>query len=901
MSVYALQTKTMLHTNFKSSTEVLRLPVKHDAETKSKLPSKRKRDTICGLGTFSKPFTIKPCPKLPDQKPHTFRPVRVIRRSQLPLSFLDTSTDETLVTNRLFSAHINVLEEHTDAQNNAGKGGKVLIARHETRRTLYAVERVQTRMYTLCKLAGWLKEKELTDLWDPESAKAYPKHPQMERLEPANGEWWNYAVVETTQAEKPAKRIRLSMLRPQHVSNIETLPVDPQRQQKVAQKAVQGLPEPIAVSTGVSADVIGAFVPPTPVEQLEGLVEQYLNAIYLSKMSLAYFAKGPIARIRNAFTSSDEGAPPTHELVSFLRSMLLGHKAEEKKYREKLAEVIKSIPPGSYSDEDLADTATKTKKSKKKVKLSREGVYPREADIVKKWWISELPNPDLYGEETMDQRIKRRLADLRVREALAQMILMLEIVSLESLATYTGPPGHADDTGETQTQGESQTQPKKRKKKLDDISLLLDLLLDKLCIWQSVEQEGVVDIHSKYANQDAGTGHAGGNDRLQGFCVEVIIPFYMHRLPEQARTVNKKLGGPTTTSPPKRKAMKPPTTSHKSGEPKEPDAKKSRRSLARVATDTTGQTGQRRAPSLHRSATDSALTDGIKREGSEAPLSAIPFQRSPSNAARQSMSHMKLLKGRQIDLDTRSAAEAAKMKQKKRVEEEIQEAIIALKKPNRGLAVGSYVDEAEKRGLGGSSKSKKPTNTMRRIVKDVQVSATPRIVRTTKGMVSQTPIQQSNPFMRPRQTEAPPSSDFCIPSSAARLQSSIVPATAPRSATSRTLAGLAVTETPSKPPMSRAFKATVTSNTVFATPSKPRAVSPDSPLQGLDATPTKGLASSPPNIVRSTPRALFATPPKHICMKDVAESPLPASSNAAGDDQGPSIYDALGWNDDDDF
>jgi len=896
----------MLHPISKSSSEISGLPTKHDTEAKSRLPSKRKRDTICGLGTFNKPFTIKPCPELPYDKSHSFKPVRVIGRSQLPLSFLDTGADDTLVTNRLFSAYIDVLEGHIDAREKENDAPKVLIARYEAKRTLYAVERVRARVYSLCKLAGWLKEKDVTELWDPKNLDAYRREPQMEHSEVADGEWWTHAMLETAPAMKPVKRVRMSMLRPRPMSKTTRPPVEPHAQQETANEVIHDPALPIEISTEVAPDIIENSTLPTPQEQLDALVEQYLNAIYLSKMSLAYFAKGPIARIRNAFTSPEEGAPPTHELVTFLRSMLLNHKAEEKKYREKLTEVVKAIPPGAFSDDDLADTATKPKKSKKKVKLSREGVYPQEVDIVKKWWISELPNPDVYGEETMDLRLRRRLADLRVREALAQMILMLEIVSLETLATYKGPPEDAVGTDETQTQtqGDSQAKPKKRKKKLDDVNLLLDLLLDKLCIWQSVEQDGVVDLNSKYSNQDAGTGgaeHNGGNDRLQSFCGEVIIPFYMNRLPEQARTVNKKLGGPATTSPPKRRAMKPPTTSRKFGEPKEPDAKKSRRSLGRVATDTTGQTGQRRAPSLHRSATDSALMNGIKREGSEVPLSNIPFQRSPSNAARQSMSHMKLLKGREIDLITTSAAAAAKMKQKKRVEEDLQEAITALKKPNRGLAAGSYADDLEKHGHSLSSKSRKPVNPVRKVVKDVQVSATPRVVRTTRGIIDQTPIHR-NPFIRPRENDAPPSSDFCIPSSAARPPSSLVPATVQRSAVSRTLAGPAVTETPSKPPVSRSFlMANASNTTIFATPSKHRAVSPESPAQGIEATPTKAVASSPPNMTGPIPRALFATPTKQASANVVADSPLPASSNPARDDQGPSIYDALGWNDDDDF
>lgn len=893
--------------------ETRRSSAQRAIDSKPRLPSKRKRDSICGLGTYNKPFTIRPCPESPYDKPHTFVPVRIIARSQLPLSFLDTATDHSLATDQLFAASIDILEqpfrEAADVTHfQETRAPRVLIARHGERKTLYAIERVQQRIYSLCKLAAWLKEKDVAELWDPESLQAYPLFPKVDSRDSSMAVWWKPAVVETQSTDKPTKRARLSILRSKCV---------PERVE------LQGVPVPVGLPTheGTQApaaasqthmEIIETTAPPTPQEQLHRFVDQYLDAMYISKTSLAYFAKGPIARIRNAFTSAEEGAPATHELVTFMRSMLLSHKAEEKKYREKLPELIKEFPPRSFSDDEAADTVKKPKKSKKKVKPNRDGMYPHEIEVVKKWWFGDVSIAEMARDETVDQRIKRRLGDLRVREALLQMILILEITALESLSTYKAPSEGQDGAGEesqavSQDTGELQSKPK-RKKKLDDVNLLLDLLLDKLCIWQSIEQEGVLDFDAK--KQDEGLNGSSGKDRLQSFCVEVIVPFYMNRLSEQARLVNKKLGGPAPLSPPKRKAMRPPNVSRKSGEPKEPESKKSRRSLSRVATDTTGRTGSIRAPSLNRSATDSTLLNGIKREGSEVPLSAIPFQRSPSNAARQSASHLKLLKGREMDLNTTSKAAAARAQQRKRVEEDLQEAISALKKPNRGLAAGSYADDVERRGLGSlgsANRSRKPTNTVRKVMKDVQVTATPSARRRTKDMVQQTP-HHDNPFVRPRLSDAPPSNEFCIPSSAARPSSSIVPATVQRSAMSRTLVPQGIAETPSKPQGVRKFSIPApTGRKILTTPSKARMVrmTLDSPPQAVEATPTKAVASSPPTDttrrLAPTPRTLFVTPLKKAAPAQVAESPLPALSQPPAPTDEPSIYDALGWNDDDDF
>lgn len=897
MSTYALQTKTMLQSVSKSPIQLLGLAPKRD-EPKAQLPSKRKREAICGLGSSNKPFTIKPYPDAPHKEPATFKPVRVIGRSQLPLTFLDTTSDENFAANALFSAHIDVLENDEGREGSSKDAPKVLIARYDTKRTVYAVERVRPRVYSICRLASWLKEKDVGDLWDPSNLEAYPVLPQPKNSTATVGEWWQHAAIEPQSAERPAKRPRMSMMRKQV----------PKPTKDTTQRFDSPVTSETQATSAIPADIPAEpLQPPSPQEQLESLVQQYLDTVYLSKTSLAYFAKGPITRIRNAFTSPEEGAPPTHELVTFLRSMLLSPKASEKKYYEKLPATIKALPPGSFSDEEAAAVDGKVKKSKKKLKLSREGLYPHEEALIKRWWTSDMPNSDNRGDETMEQRIRRRIGDLRVRETLAQLTLMLEVIALEALSTYRPPPNEGSVENETQPLDDTQSKPKKRKRKLDDVGLQLDLLLDRLCIWHATEEAGILDFDTKpthhYDDSDGAT-NGGASDRLRGFCIEVIIPFYMNRLPEQALMINKKLGGPAHTSPPKRKAMKPPVTSRKSGEPKEPEAKKSRRSLARVATDTMRKTTERVTPSLNRSATDSALFAGIKREVSEAPLSAIPFQRSPSKNNRRSMSQFRHLEGRELDLTTPSAAVTAKLKQKQRVEDELKEAIIALKKPNRGLAAGGYVEDIERRSLGPVSRSRKQANPTRKVVKDVQVTATPRVGRRTKDMIEQTPNHHhhvGNPFARLSTNTARPSSDFCIPSSGAPQSASVVPGTVQRSATARHLAHASIAETPSKAPNTKTFESGDARRTIFATPLKPTRASQDtghSPVSHMFESPAKVVGSSPPSNTKTMP-AVLATPTKSVnrLPNETASAAFPKPVQETE----PNIYAALGWDDDDDL
>jgi DNA replication regulator SLD3 len=901
MSTCAAQTSTMLSSNPDTPVHILGLTATRD-ETTSQPSSKRKRNSSSGLDTPSAPFTtrftIKPYPESPDSRPATFKPIRVISRCQLPLAFLDTTLDVQYPRNRFFTARIDILESDGTWGEQKSATTKVLIAQHETNRSLYAIERVQARTYSICKLASWLQERDTIQLWDPSIVSAYPTSLAPTGDGPAVEPWWQHATVNIEPVPRPAKRARLSMVR----RPTEELRIKPEPHQVT----IDYIPHMTELNGAIATEPLQEPIQelPTVQEHLEALVQQYLDAVYTSKTSLAYFAKGPITRMRNAFTSPDENAPPTHELVTFLRSMLLSPKAGEKKFYEKLPSIIKAIPVGTVSDEDAPTKPSKAKKSKKKPKISRDGVYPAEDAFIKRWWRSEMPSADNASQETIEMRIRRRIGDLRVRETLAQMILMLEVIALESLATYKGPSeAEPLKEGDEQLQDASQPQPKKRKKKLDDIALQLDLLLDKLSIWHATEETGILDFDIKTAKQQDNKDGNGkdGSDRLYSFCVEVIVPFYMSRLPEQAQNVNKKLGGPAIGSS-KRKAMRPPLKSKKAGESKEPETKKSRRSLARVATDTTGKTGDRRTPILARSATDTALLrqQSIKRETSEAPLAAIPFKRSPSRA-RQSVSQLRHLQGREMDLTATSAAAAAKLKHKARVEDDLKEAIATLKKPNRDLAAGAYMAEIEKRGIGSASRSRKPATTVRRAVRDVQVTATPRANRKMTNMVEQTPVHyHQNPFIRPTSIEAAPLTDVCIPSSGVRLPPSIVPGTVQRSVTARDLAQTGIAETPSKVSTTKLFTSGPTRRTIFATPvkSSTRLFPEDpNPTSNIFETPVKA-AGSPPQA--ATPPMVEATPLKATGSNHASTSPI-AFATPAKQIQEPSIYDALGWNDDDDF
>ena len=172
---------------------------------------------------------------------------------------------------------------------------------------------------------------------------------------------------------------------------------------------------------------------------------------------------------------------------------------------------------------------------------------------------------------------------------------------------------------------------------------------------------------------------------------------YGARLPELTTLLCQKLGGPKQT-PPRRPPLAKSASSHASLKPgvsvQRQQTRKYRRTLERVLTDERFAS-QKPPPSLSRSATDPVLPQ-VKREVSDTSLSSIPLNRVAMH---------KRYSQREVDFHTKSQATEAKLKQKARVEQELQGAIAALKRPNPRMAVKDLVEDAEKRAAASNSRS----------------------------------------------------------------------------------------------------------------------------------------------------------------------------------------------------
>lgn len=535
-------------------------------------------------------------------------------------------------------------------------------------------------------------------------------------------------------------------------------------QTKTDHTAIITAPEPVEVET----------VPTSAEDVFDRFINQYLETLYLSRTPLAFFAKGPVSRTRAAFTSGQMEASSIAHLTPFLRSMIQSSSTADKKYKDELPGMLQKVSSRGVDDES-SPVKEKKKRKKRRLKPDKCGILPDEDDFFEKWWHGD-ETTSVPADETAEQCLKRRSAQLRTRETFMQLILVLEVLSLDAMPdvktnTDAESQAHASEGTPQAEKDESQQKSTKTKsKKTDDLSLLLELLIDKLCIWHSLDTDLMLDENSIPAKDKKSP------NELRNFCIEVVIPFYLSRTPDHAANANKKLGGPTpsaTTKP------KPGSSTHRSKPADlERGERKPRRPLHRVATEIATSSKRPGPPSLRHSVTDPLR---IKREVSEAlSLSQIPSfreasvtsQNPPQTGSRRS-SGIAHLRAREVDFTSLKAANDAKLKKKKEIDEKIKEAIHAIKKPNRATVSKESADVAEQRRLMANARARGPVGKGKAGAREkekerekVSVAATPRNDHRSQHVVAATPHHIAGPSFMPRsQPPLPLSGPSCIPSS----------------------------------------------------------------------------------------------------------------------------------------
>jgi DNA replication regulator SLD3 len=645
-------------------------------------------------------------------------PLYQISRAQVSLSWIDYSQP---------SQFFSLPSRYLGGRFHSLLSGSTWLAQDLQTKYLGVVEKSTHGVYTLTRLSSNLSQSDLAaDVGDSRE------------WDGKLSGWWQQAKLEQDEIEpnRSRKRIKLDMSRP-----------TPQTQPASG-------PQPIA------SPIVGAVQnqegqqshEPMGCDQLfENFVCQYLDALYLSRTSLAFFAKGPLSRVRALFSTPAAENINIIELAVFLRSMIIPLNALDKKFREKMPYLAEEFALKQLND-DESNEKRKSRK-KKKLKINREGMYPFEEEYVGNWWKAD---DEIGDNETRDGKIKRRVGDLRVRQTLIQIILLLEVMAVEASSAWK----QMKETQKDESNQPDKETPKRSKKPID-LDLTLDLLVDNLSLWQSIEVDSRRHIPGSEKSKN------WSKDVLGSFCVDVLVPFFKTRVPSKAAQIIKRFGGPNT-SPEKSKVVK------KAKESKDDATKRDSRKLSRSTSN--AQVKPLRPGHLSRSISDlSSIVPGLKREGSEArSISSIPVIPEKPKPRRDSMASLKHLKSRQISLSSLKAPADRKRKREVKVDDELQSAIDGIKKPNRSMIGRQVVDEREKMKSFTITRNVKPTKLMSNdrkalgAMENVQILATPHHKRTKHlcPNASQLKMQMDEPdvvtssAIKPQSRELIPATDL---------------------------------------------------------------------------------------------------------------------------------------------
>ncbi|KAL8794472.1 MAG: hypothetical protein Q9195_002945 [Heterodermia aff. obscurata] len=904
---------------------------RHSTDNNDANSRKRKRNHISSQGPeeLGGAFTIerKTTSNGPSLKPAKLVPRLLTSRSCLPLSYLDLDGgNDGFPGAQIFRACVVPLE--SNLRGNACDQPLLIATLGTQGGSLFAIEKVDAGLYALCRLGNWVTLEALDKLRiSVEDRSLISKQEGVEQIYDRGTDWWRPVAVGTVHDVSKRHNKKLNYPRSDTVRLRMGVPEQPPEQSVISieQPLLEMPPQRLETTKNFNEDGGESLQPvlSDPAEALITIRDQYHKALYLSKSSLAYFAKGPLSRARAVFCTT--GSPPetSSKLIHYLRSSVLTLAIMDKKYKDVLPSIISTLPTGIVAIEDIGTVIAgldKKNRKSKTGKIGKDGLYPGEEINVARWWLSRHgESPDSSSTNTDDVSLNTFLLEQRARETQLQIVLILEAIALEA----SNPPSSNDANAvdETINDGDNtQSRKKNRTKKRLDPATQLDILVDRLSIWQSMRNEDCKPAKTEDGSKTPYLATFGYADHLKSFCVDVVLPFYGARLPEVANMLCQKLGGPKAPSP-----MRPPLAKAASASrlPQKPGAsiqapphRKPRRTLERVLTEEKGL--QSRKPSLSRSATDSALPC-LKREASDTAISLVGLNRAISQKTQR-------YSQREVDLKAVLLATQTKLQKKAAVERELQGAIAALKKPNPRMAVKELVEAAEKRAAG--SNSRKPKNPVRSLfAQGVQVTATPRN-RRQKDVFGELPRPPATTLTTADEPdEIPPSSAFRVPSS---IQS------APRTKDKeprlpRPYLQTTIEQTPTRGPLKHSKQLSSTGpgigpSSIFLTSSKPRRAL-DSIPQASQRTNTQAVHSSTswPQEPGNGDSKILETPHKdQIGASEQEKSCVPVAilsdtpprkfnPNVAGGASAPtfpssppmvegepakSIFEALGWDDD---
>ncbi|KAI5819752.1 DNA replication regulator SLD3-domain-containing protein, partial [Pyronema omphalodes] len=283
------------------------------------LPSsvrKRKRAMMDPQPVLAGPFTIQPHTP-PFDSSSRVTPTVILPHTHIPLSWLSGAPS------RLF--------EIPPDKPPLCSPHHIIISKLEGERQLSAIEMLQDGVYAIYKLSTSLRMKDIRKAAaDSRGCLGMEVGGKLEGVE----DWW-CAATQNIMA------VRLDMGLPKESAEAAAAISNTEGQNITGVN--ETLPSPPPTAVGELPPSEPPQEPPPMSEILDQVRKQYLDTLYLTKTSLAYFSKSTLSRARASchdFQGITSSPNRFEELNSFLKQMVLPLEKMDIKYRKSLVQCV---------------------------------------------------------------------------------------------------------------------------------------------------------------------------------------------------------------------------------------------------------------------------------------------------------------------------------------------------------------------------------------------------------------------------------------------------------------------------------------------------------------------------------------------------------------------------------
>jgi DNA replication regulator SLD3 len=259
----------------------------------------------------------------------------------------------------------------------------VMVAKVEGEKNMVVIERIGECVYSMCALNKDVKVKDVRTVAKMAKDTELPVVTEVEGTLQEGNEWWRGMVVRKLETQEKQELSLQFLIQNPAATELFHVYKPNNRPSPDAKKMDITAPVYSRHESAFSADSgYGSSPKESLFQATNSIKSQYLEALYSTKTSLAYFAKSALSRARSEFQRLEQ---PTQEesLIAFLQNMILKIDDFSAKYENFLPTLINKQCPLVISDEERNHLIQKFRRNGGQDQEVNESALQREINELK--------------------------------------------------------------------------------------------------------------------------------------------------------------------------------------------------------------------------------------------------------------------------------------------------------------------------------------------------------------------------------------------------------------------------------------------------------------------------------------------------------------------------------------